>query len=336
MSGVIVRSVAAGRVRLTVPWLRAHPGSAGLVDERLTGLRGFRALRVFPRTGSVVIWTAPDLLDVGRLASALEEPPPASAPARPTRSAPDTSTGELARLAVGGAVLALVAVRRLLARPRFRFGSSGAGGVLTVLFTGLPFFRGALRSLRGRGAPGTDTLVSAATLISLVLRENVVALTVLWLLNIGEFLQTLTLRRTRRAIEELLTIGEERVLVVREDGTEAEVALDEVGRGDVVALYEHHRIPVDGHVLSGRPWSTRRPSPARPCRSTHGRAATSTPGRSSPPARSPCGRKRSDGTPRWAASSPVSRRPSPTGRRSRPWRAASPAASCRSRSGSRR
>lgn len=251
MSEVTVRSVAAGRVRLTVPWLRAHPGSAGLVDERLAGLSGFRALRIFPRTGSVIIWMTPDLLDVDRLVAALEEAPPPSAPAKPTRSVPDSSTGELARLAVGGAVLALVAVRRLLARPRFRFGSSGAGGVLTVLFTGLPFFRGALRSLRGRSAPGTDTLVSAATLISLVLRENVVALTVLWLLNIGEFLQTLTLRRTRRAIEELLTIGEERVLVVREDGTEAECALDEVQQGDVVAVYEHHRIPVDGHAVSG-------------------------------------------------------------------------------------
>ncbi|WP_175412550.1 cation-translocating P-type ATPase [Streptomyces sp. TRM64462] len=251
MSEVTVRSVAAGRARLTVPWLRAHPGSAGLVDERLAGVSGFRALRVFPRTGSVIIWMTPDLLDVDRLVGALEEAPPPSAPAKPTRSVPDSSTGELARLVVGGAVLALVAVRRLLVRPRFRFGSSGAGGVLTVLFTGLPFFRGALRSLRGRSSPGTDTLVSAATLISLVLRENVVALTVLWLLNIGEFLQTLTLRRTRRAIEELLTIGEERVWVVREGGVEVEVALDEVTQGDVVAVYEHHRVPVDGHVLSG-------------------------------------------------------------------------------------
>jgi cation-transporting P-type ATPase C len=157
----------------------------------------------------------------------------------------------VARLVVGGAMPAVVAVRRLLTRPRFRFGSSGAGGVLTVVFTGLPFFRGALRSLRGRSSPGTDSLVTAATLISLVLRESVVALTVLWLLNIGEFLQTLTLRRTRCAIEQLLTTGEERVWVVRDGGVEAEVALDEVEQGDVVAVYEHHRIPVAGHVMSG-------------------------------------------------------------------------------------
>lgn len=255
-ASVVVRSLATGRVRLTVPWVRARPGSAGLVDERLVGMRGFRALRIFPRTGSVVIWMAPDLLDVDRLVTALEEPPPPSAPAKPTRSTPDSSTGELARLVVGGAVLAFMALRRLLGRPRITAGSSGILGAIT-LFTGLPFFRGALRSLRGRSHPGTDTLVTAATVISLVLRENVVALTVLWLLNIGEFLQTLTLRRTRRAIEELLTIGEEHVWLVREeraDGeghVETEVALEEVAPGDLVAVYEHHRIPVDGRVITG-------------------------------------------------------------------------------------
>ncbi|MET8678123.1 cation-translocating P-type ATPase [Streptomyces sp. NPDC004647] len=249
MSDVAVCSVATGRARLMVPWVRARPGSAGLVDERLTGMSGFRALRIFPRTGSVVIWMAPDRLDIDRLIAALEEAPPASAPAKATRSTPDSSTGEVARLVVGGAVLALVALRRLLGRPRITVGSSGLLGAIT-LFTGLPFFRGALRSLRGRSSPGTDTLVTAATVISLVLRENIVALTVLWLLNIGEFLQTLTLRRTRRAIEELLTIGEQRVWVVRE-GVEVEVALEDVEPADVVAVYEHHRIPVDGQVVSG-------------------------------------------------------------------------------------
>ncbi|WP_455361395.1 HAD-IC family P-type ATPase [Streptomyces sp. SYSU K21746] len=117
-SGVVVQSVAAGRVRLTVPWLRARPGCAGLVDERLIDVPGFCALRIFPRTGSVLIWVAPDLLDAGRLVAALEEAPPASLPARPSRSTPDSSTGEISRLVVGGAVLAVVALRRLVFRRR--------------------------------------------------------------------------------------------------------------------------------------------------------------------------------------------------------------------------
>jgi manganese/zinc-transporting P-type ATPase C len=43
MAEVLVRSAAAGRVRLTVPWLKARPGCAGLVDDRLAELPTCRA-----------------------------------------------------------------------------------------------------------------------------------------------------------------------------------------------------------------------------------------------------------------------------------------------------
>src|SRR5687768_17024344 len=103
-SGVMVRSAAAGRVRLVVPWLRARPGCAGIVDDRFTDLPGFRALRIFPRTGAVIVWVQPDLVDVDRLVAALDEAPPPGVPSRASRSVPDSSTGEVARLLVGGAV----------------------------------------------------------------------------------------------------------------------------------------------------------------------------------------------------------------------------------------
>ncbi|MFI6770722.1 hypothetical protein [Streptomyces sp. NPDC050355] len=55
----------------------------------------------------------------------------------------------------------------------------------------------------------------------------------------------------------MLTIGEERVWLVRDEGAEdgegveVEVALEEVAPGDVVAVYRRHRIPVDGQVVGG-------------------------------------------------------------------------------------
>ena len=75
-------------------------------------------------------------------------------------------------MVIGGAALALLGVRRyVFARPPL-LGPSGrlvASGV--TIFTGYPFLRGALRSLRS-GRAGTDALVSAATVASLILREN--------------------------------------------------------------------------------------------------------------------------------------------------------------------
>ncbi|WP_344679527.1 cation-translocating P-type ATPase [Saccharopolyspora taberi] len=224
------------------------PDAQGLA-ARITSVAKVRAVRVFPRTGNVIVWCAPDRLDLDQLVRAVEEAPPAATPGRPARRVPQSSTGEITRLLLGGAVLAVVALRRLLRRPKWATGSSGVFGLATIV-TGLPFFRGFFRGVTGRGHTGTDALVTTATAVALLLRENVVAITVLWLLNIGEFLQALTLRRTRRAIEELLTVGEERVWLLCE-GVEVEVPLEEVREQDVVVVHEHHKIPVDGVVVSG-------------------------------------------------------------------------------------
>ena len=125
-----------------------------------------------------------------------------------------------------------------------------AATAITV-FTGYPFLRGALRTLRGGRSAGTDVLVSAATVASLVLRENVVALTVFWLLNIGEYLQDLTLRRTRRAITRLLQGNQDTVWVRMADGVEAEMATAELRVGDEVVIHDQVALPVDGVAVDG-------------------------------------------------------------------------------------
>jgi cation-transporting P-type ATPase C len=248
----VLRSAAGGRVRFQVQWLRRHPSLVGEVESRILKLEGVRALEVFWRTGNVVMWVHSDGVTAQRIGELLAPAPATTALSeRQPVSTPSVSTGEVARLVLGGGVLAVLAFRSVvLRRPAVVRG--GAGGLLNVLavFTGLPFFRGAVRTLRGRTSTGTDALVTVATVASLVLRQNVVALTVLWLLTLGEFLQTVTLRRTRRAIQELLSVGEDRVWLLR-DGVEVEVLLPEVAVGDVVVVYADHKVPVDGEVIDG-------------------------------------------------------------------------------------
>jgi cation-transporting P-type ATPase C len=158
-------------------------------------------------------------------------------------------------MVIGGAALALLGVRRYafnrppLLGPTGQLVATGA-----TVFMGYPFLRGALRSLRS-GRAGTDALVTAATIASLVLRENVVALTVLWLLNIGEYLQDLTLRRTRRAISDLLRGTADTAWIRLDDGpqagTEVQVPIDSIQIGDDVVVHDHVAIPVDGEVVDG-------------------------------------------------------------------------------------
>jgi cation-transporting P-type ATPase C len=251
---VTTLSDAAGRVRFGTPDLRGRPALAVAVEDNVDAVSGVRQVHAYPRTGNVVVWYDAARCDRTELLEAIGKglgaDPEATADRTP-RSA-DVRNGDLVRLTVGAIALALLGVRRYaLRRPPVLGPTSRAAATGVTILTGYPFLRGALRSLvRGRGA-GTDALVTAATVASLVLRENVVALTVLWLLNIGEYLQDLTLRRSRRAISELLTGTQTRTWMRLADGTELEVDIAEVTIGDEVVVHEHVVLPVDGVVVDG-------------------------------------------------------------------------------------
>ncbi len=252
-----VISDAAGRMRVSVEWVRCNSRRAVAVEEAVAKQNGVRAVHAYPRTGSVVVWYSPRRSDRSSVLAAISGAAHVAAeliPARAPHSSEIRNTDVL-RMVIGGAALGLLGVRRyVFARPPL-LGPSGrlvATGV--TIFTGYPLLRGALRSLRS-GRAGTDALVSAATVASLILRENVVALTVLWLLNIGEYLQDLTLRRTRRAISELLRGSQDTAWIRLTDGpqagTEIQVPIDTVQIGDEVVVHDHIAIPVDGEVVDG-------------------------------------------------------------------------------------
>ena len=245
---------AAGRARFVCARLRGCTAKAVAVEDALDRVRGVRQVHAYPRTGSVVVWydttrCQPD--DIHQAISQALETQPAPIVERTPRSA-DVRNTDLVRLVVGGVALALLGVRRYgLRRPPMLGPASRTVATGVTIFTGYPFLRGALRSLTGGRGAGTDALVSAATIASLVLRENVVALTVLWLLNIGEYLQDLTLRRSRRAVTELLTGVQTRTWMRLEDGTEAEVDVSAVETDDEVIIHEQVVLPVDGVVVEG-------------------------------------------------------------------------------------
>jgi len=246
---------AGGRVRIAVPALTGSPSRAVQVEDALDGVPGVLAAQAYPVTGQVLVWLTADADRAAVLAvlAGAGDLPASTEVARRPRSA-DVANTELLRIGIGGAALALLGVRRyVLGRPPVLSGRSRllAGGL--TLFTGYPFVKGAVGALAGNRTAGTDALVTAATFASLLLRENVVALTVLWLLNIGEWLQTLTLRRTRRAISALLAGTETTawVLIPGEPDVERQVDLAQLRVGDLVVVHEQATIAVDGEVVEG-------------------------------------------------------------------------------------
>jgi manganese/zinc-transporting P-type ATPase C len=250
---VEVLSDAAGRMRVHVRWVRSNSRRAVAVEEAVDKQAGVRAVHAYPHTGSVVVWYSPKRSDRAAIMEAISSAEDVAAeliPARTPRSA-DVRSTEVLRIAIGGAALALLGVRRYgFRRPPLLSSKGQLAATGATVFMGYPFFRGALRSLRS-GRAGTDTLVTVATIASMVLRENVVALTVLWLLNIGEYLQELTLRRTRRAISDLLRGTSDTAWLRLADGSEVQVPIDTLQIGDEVVIHAHVAIPVDGEVVDG-------------------------------------------------------------------------------------
>jgi cation-transporting P-type ATPase C len=270
VSRLEIVSVAGGRVRLR--WRRRSAGEAArAAADRLEGVR--RA-ELRPAARSLVVWFDPARVPMATVVAALERAaalapsappspdgrasipePQAQAPAPPGGGghdhthAPESLRGPVVRLALGGAALGALGLRRLLlgAAPLPAPLALVVGGVSVVV--GLPFFRGMLRTVRRRQRLDTDTLVGVATGVSIVMSESVVALVVLWLLTLGELLQGLVLRRTRRAIRALLTDRGAAWVVV--DGTEVRVPVDQLRPGDIVAVYKGDRLPADGVVLQG-------------------------------------------------------------------------------------
>lgn len=190
-------------------------------------------------------------------ASSRDRPVPAERSAGRERQedhdhAAETNKHDVARLAIGGVTPITYTVRGVffstLALPAaLEFGLPLAA----TIATGYPFFRGGLRALSRSSPTHTDTLITTAMVASFLLGERVTALTVLWLLSFSEFVESIVLRRTRRAINDLLSVGDrEPWLVV--NGSEQRAPLDQVKAGDLVAVYTGEKIPADGTIEYGR------------------------------------------------------------------------------------
>src|SRR6202007_3272855 len=141
-SALQVVSDAAGRMRVSVEWVRCNSRRAVAVEEAVAKQNGVRAVHAYPRTGSVVVWYSPRRCDRSAVLAAISAAADVAAeliPAREPHSSEVRNTDVL-RMVVGGAALALLGVRRyVFARPPV-LGSSGRTVATAVtIFTGYPF-----------------------------------------------------------------------------------------------------------------------------------------------------------------------------------------------------
>lgn len=132
---------------------------------------------------------------------------------------------------------------------------------VVILALGWEFHRGMAR-LAVRGAANMDTLISLGTLSALFYS--------LWALFVGEahlyfetgaiiaalillgrYFEARSRGQASAAIEKLVDLGAKTARVLR-DGTEQEIAIDNVKVGDILLVRPGEKIPVDARVMHGR------------------------------------------------------------------------------------
>ena len=125
-------------------------------------------------------------------------------------------------------------------------------GLGALIITGAPIV---WRTLRGvvRGHFATDVVATLSIVTAVLLREPIAGLVIVVMQSGGELLEKYAAKRASRAIEEL---EDARPHVAHRivNGNTEDIAAEQVGIGDVLALRPGELVPVDGVVTEGESW----------------------------------------------------------------------------------
>ena len=124
--------------------------------------------------------------------------------------------------------------------------------VLVAIMGGVPLVIRAVSALTYR-VISIELLVAVAIVGALIIGEYNEAAIVVWLFNLGDVLEALTLKKTRAAVKSLTDMAPQTATVLADvnDATGEVTDIDFVDAGDLVLVKAGDRVPVDGVVKRG-------------------------------------------------------------------------------------
>jgi len=126
---------------------------------------------------------------------------------------------------------------------------STAFAVASLILGGYPILKNAIKALLIPDL-NVDTLVSIAAIAATAVGAYQEAATVIFIMLLGEFLEQLTVGKTRKAISSLIQLAPKTAWVRREQ-EEVRIPIEEVKAKEIVIVKPGERIPVDGKIISG-------------------------------------------------------------------------------------
>ncbi len=118
-----------------------------------------------------------------------------------------------------------------------------------IVVAGLPIFKEAYSAVTSRSIT-MEVAMTIGIAASLAVGEALASMIIVFFTLSSEFIEELTVDRSRRAIEDLVALTP-MTARVKQDGEVVEVPIEAIAKGDVVVIRPGERIPVDGPVVDG-------------------------------------------------------------------------------------
>ena len=122
---------------------------------------------------------------------------------------------------------------------------------LSTIALAMPVLKNGINSLIKNKRPNADTLSSRAIISSILLGKESAALTIMFLEEVSELLTVYTMEKTRGAIKDMLSVGENYVWKEISEDNVKRVPIEEIQKDDIIVVQTGEKISVDGKIIRG-------------------------------------------------------------------------------------
>lgn len=124
-------------------------------------------------------------------------------------------------------------------------------GALLVLLMGYPVFKQVVIAAK-KGLVTPHALMALGSITALVAGEWVTAGIVIFFMRTGDYIENYTTEKARDSLRSLTKLAPQTAILLQKDGTEKEVPINKVTKGDLILVRPGGKIPVDGSVIDGQ------------------------------------------------------------------------------------
>jgi len=123
--------------------------------------------------------------------------------------------------------------------------------IISLIIIGYPILNKAIKALL-KYSLNVNLLVALAMIGAAYIGDYFEAAFVGFIMIFGEFLEDITVKRSKRAIDELMKLNPEKARVIDKSGKETEIKVENLKVGDIIIIKEGEKIPADGIILEGK------------------------------------------------------------------------------------